>query len=433
MTYKNIHLAIALWFTTIGIALAQVPKPADEQKKPIAIMNATAHLGNGQVIENSIITFDKGKITIVADARLVRVDLTTYEVIDASGKHVYPGLILPNSALGLVEVEAVRATRDNSEVGDINPNVRSLIAYTAESELVPTLRFNGILLAQTTPGGGRISGTSSVVELDGWNWEDAAYRTDDGVHLNWMSLYQSPKWWLGETQMKKNEKYDEQVLELENFFKDVQSYASSTVKTANLKLEAMKGLLDGSKTLYISVFYAKDILAAVQFAQAQGVKKIVLKGAEQAYMVKEFLKDNRIPVILADVHRLPSNADEDIDMPYKLPALLQQAGVLVALGYEGLHNSRNLPFFAGTAATYGLNKEEALQMITLNAAKILGIDTTSGSLEVGKDAHIVISTGDLLDMRTNNVETAFISGRKLNLSGKQQQLYELYKNKYEQK
>lgn len=432
MKFKYIYLASVLWFASLGMANAQVPEPAKEQEKPIAIMNATAHLGNGKVIQNSIITFENGKITMVVDATVVKMDLSKYERIDASGKHVYPGLILPNTQLGLVEVEAVRATRDDNEVGDMNPNVRSIVAYTADSELVPTLRFNGILLAQTTPSSGRISGTSSIVELDGWNWEDAAYRTDDGVHVNWISLYQRPRWWMGETQIKKNEKYDEQVRELENFFKDAQAYAAAPPKTTNLKLEAMKGLFDGSKTLFIDVFYAKDILASVKFAQSLGVKKVVLKGAEQAYLVADFLKDNNIPVILADVHRLPSSADEDIDMPYKLPAILHKAGVTVALGYEGLHNSRNLPFFAGTAAAYGIDKEEALQLITLNAAKILGIDATSGSLEQGKDAHIIISSGDLLDMRSNNVEVAFISGRRLNLPGKQQMLYERYKEKYGQ-
>jgi len=427
MKYSILFFILAVRTIT---AAAQMPTPAAEQAAPVAIMNATAHLGNGNVIENSIVTFANGKINLVADARVVRVDLTGYTIIQAEGKHVYPGLILPNSQVGLVEISSVRATRDMNEVGELNPNVRAIIAYTADSEMIPPLRYNGVLLAQTTPAGGRIAGSSSVVELDAWNWEDAAYRTDDGIHVNWISMYQPPRWWLGESVMKKNEKYDEQVHELENFFKDAQAYAATTPKTINLKLAAMKGLFDGTKTLFIEVSYAKDIIAAVQFAQAQGVKRIVLKGVEQAYLVKEFLSENKIPVILANVHRLPSTTDEDVDMPYKLPALLTQAGVLVALGHDGLTNSRNLPFFAGTTAAYGISKEQALQLITLNTAKVLGIDATAGSLEQGKDAHIVISTGDLLDMRTNNVEAAFISGRKLTLDGKQQELYNRYKEKY---
>jgi len=192
-------------------------------------------------------------------------------------------------------------------------------------------------------------------------------------------------------------------------------------------------LFDGSKVIYMRASLAKEIMSAIQLAQQVGIKKIVLKDGEESYLVKEFLSENHIPVVLANVHRLPISNDEDVDMPYKLPAVLTKAGVMVSLSYNGLQNSRNLPFFAGTASAYGLSKEEALQLITLNAAKIIGIDSSCGTLEVGKDANLFISTGDALDMRSNNVENAFIAGRKLNLDGKQQLLYNRFKEKYGQK
>jgi imidazolonepropionase-like amidohydrolase len=432
MMKKIITLTIYL-FTLTTLALGQVPQPASPQTKPIAITGAIAHIGNGSVIQNSIITFDKGKLTLVADANSATIDASKFEIINASGKHVYPGFILPDTDLGLEEISAVRSTRDVNETGSYNPNVRSIISYNTDSELIPTLRYNGILLAQTTPAGGTISGTSSVVELDGWNWEDAVYKPDDGVHLNWPAFYQSPRWWMGETQIKKNEKYDEQIRELSNFLTEAKAYAQSAPEVTNLKLEAMKGLFDGSKVIYIRASLAKEIMSAVQLAQQVGIKKIVLKDGEESYLVKEFLNENHIPVILANVHRLPTSTDEDVDMPYKLPALLTRAGITVSLSYNGLQNSRNLPFFAGTASAYGLSKEEALQLITLNAAKIIGIDSSCGTLEVGKDANLFISTGDALDMRTNHVENAFIAGRKLNLDGKQQLLYKRFKEKYGQK
>ncbi|HTJ51682.1 MAG TPA: amidohydrolase family protein [Cyclobacteriaceae bacterium] len=432
MMKKFITLTISV-FTLTSLAFGQVPKPASPQTKPIAITGAIAHIGNGNVIQNSIITFDNGKLTLVADASTSSIDASKFEIINASGKHVYPGFILPDSDLGLQEISAVRSTRDVNETGSYNPNVRSIISYNTDSELIPTLRYNGILLAQTTPIGGIISGTSSVIELDGWNWEDAVYKTDDGVHLNWPAFYQSPRWWMGETQIKKNEKYDEQIRELSNFLAEAKAYAQSAPEATNLKLEAMKGLFDGSKVIYMRASLAKEIMSAIQLAQQVGIKKIVLKDGEESYLVKEFLSENHIPVVLANVHRLPISNDEDVDMPYKLPAVLTKAGVMVSLSYNGLQNSRNLPFFAGTASAYGLSKEEALQLITLNAAKIIGIDSSCGTLEVGKDANLFISTGDALDMRTNNVENAFIAGRKLNLDGKQQLLYNRFKEKYGQK
>ena len=160
------------------LALAQVPAPGDAQTKPIAIMNATAHLGNGEVIENSAITFEDGKITVVADATTIRLDLSRFRVINAEGMHVYPGLIASNTIIGLEEIAAVRATRDQDEVGEFNPNIRALVAYNTDSEIIPTTRFNGVLYSQTTPRGGRISGSSSVMDLDAWNWEDAALKVD---------------------------------------------------------------------------------------------------------------------------------------------------------------------------------------------------------------------------------------------------------------
>ncbi|MBK6266330.1 amidohydrolase family protein [Marivirga sp. S37H4] len=415
------------------VSIAQVPAPGTKQEKPIAIMNAVAHLGTGEVIQNSVITFADGKLTNVADATVIRLDLSQYEVINAEGMHAYPGLIASNTIVGLEEIAAVRSTRDQAETGDFNPNVRALIAYNTDSEIIPTTRFNGILYAQTTPRSGRISGSSSVMDLDAWNWEDGVLKADEGIHLNWPTKLLSPRWWTGETEWRENKKYDEQYTEVEKFFKDAASYNNiSQPEVTNLKMEAMKGLFDGSKSLYIHTDRAKEIVESVKFAQRMGVSKIVVVGAGQAFYVKDFLKDNDIAVILEDTHRLPDRTADEVDLPYKLPFLLKEAGLKVAIGqWDEVMKVRNLPFGAGTAAAYGLGKEEALKMVTLNPAEIMGVSDKIGSLEVGKIASIVVSEGDLLDMKSNKLAYVFIEGRRVTLEAHQQRLYQKFKDKYE--
>lgn len=402
------------------------------QTQPVIIANATIHIGDGTVIENGIIGFEKGVIVFVGDARTVKYNPEGYEVINAAGKHIYPGLIAPNTTLGLNEVEAVRATNDMQEVGEFNPNVRSIVAYNTDSRVIPTLRSNGILFAQIVPIGGTISGTSSIVETDGWNWEDAAYSMDNGIQLNWPSV-NTYKWKNG-YQVIENPEYGNTVSEIENFFQQALAYSKEETHTpVNLRFEAMRGVFNGEKKLFIHANGAKEIIHAIHFAETFHITP-VLVGGNEANLVLTLLKEKNIPVILERVHALPSRNDYDIDMAYKLPYILHQAGILCGLsvsnGSEGFWNQRNLPFEAGTAAAYGLTKEEALQCITLNNAKILGIDSTAGSLKKGKDATLLICEGDILDIRTNTISTAFIRGRKVATENWQNALYEKYSIKY---
>jgi imidazolonepropionase-like amidohydrolase len=416
--------------------MAQYPlEPGPEQSQPVLLKGGVAHLGNGQVIQNAIIGFDQGKLTVVRDAATTSIDESAYQVININGKHVYPGFILPNTSLGLAEVDAIRHTRDLQERGGLNPNVKSIISYNTDSEVIPTLRFNGILMAQITPRGGRISGSSSVVQLDAWNWEDAVVKENGGIHLNWPSRTTSKFNFSTFTfEREPNKEYKNQVNELETFLAEAKVYGQQQEKEHNLKMEAMMGLFDGTKSLFIRVNGANEIVESISLAKESGVLKIVLVGATQIMMVADFVKENQVAVITANIHRTPSNTDEDIDLPYRLPYLLQQKGIKYAIGYSGRRpsssESRNLPFSAGTAAAYGLTKEQALQAITQNTAEILGIEATCGTLEIKKDATLFVSIGDALDMRTNQIELAYIQGRKLNLHGMQQALYEKYKKKY---
>jgi hypothetical protein len=356
-------------------------------------------------------------------------------VINAEGKDVYPGFIAPNNQLGLVEIDAVRATRDDREVGFLNPNIRSIIAYNTDSKVTPTIRSNGVLISQVTPRGGRISGQSSVVQLDAWNWEDAAVKTDEGIWMSWPRYYTWTGWWAEPGEIKMNKDYKEQVQQIKDYFTEAKAYANAKPSTEkNLKFEAMKGLFlpksIKSKTLYVDVDFAKAMMEVVNFAKAEGVK-VVLVGANDAWMITDFLKKNDISLIISQTHRLPSREDEDIDMPFKMPKLLSDAGITFALSINDMWQQRNLPFQAGHAVGYGLDYEKAVQAITLNPAKMMGVDKMVGSLEIGKSATLFISFGDALDMRTCIIEQAFIDGRDIDLNNKHKALYEKYKAKYE--
>ncbi len=401
--------------------------PGNKQTENILIKGGTAHIGNGTVIENSYISIKNGKIATISNSAITEShDL----VINANNKHIYPGFIAPNSTLGLVEIDAVRASDDESEIGDFNPNVRSSIAYNAESGITETARPNGVLLGQITPRGGRISGTSSIMQFDAWNWEDALIKEGDGIHVNWPSSY-TYSW--KEEKLQPNKKYSEQLEELNQFFATARLYKTNENQSPDLALLAMKPVLEGKATLFVHVDNENEIMDMVQFSVKNNIKKTVIVGGYYAFKLAEVLKQNNISVLLNRVHSLPQMADEDVNLPYKNASILVKAGVLVALQNAGdmeRMQTRNLPFYAGTCAAWGLNKEEALSLITKNSAQILGIDTYYGTLESGKSATLFISNGDALDMRTNLLEHAFIDGRIVNLNDRHKELYERYQTKY---
>lgn len=407
--------------------------PAKAQSKPITIKGGTIHIGNGQVINNGYVTFDKGKITAIGEG--IATGTTDADVIDATGKQVYPGFICPITTLGLIEIaEGARGTEDDEETGDLNPNVRSIVAYNTDSKVIPTVRSNGILLAQPTPNGGTIQGQSSVVQLDAWNWQDAAYKTDIGIHLTWPVAQPQGRRRgrpaAGVPEESPAEKAQKAIDAIEKLFDEAKAYADiSKPDVDNLRLAAMKGLFNGTKKLFVNADGAKEIVQAINFGKKMGVQ-VVIVGGNESYLVTEVLKDNNVPVILKETQRLPDKDEDDVYLPYKLPKILQDAGVLYGLTGVGFWRQRNLPFEAGEAVGYGLTKEQAISMITINNAKILGIDKTTGTLEVGKDANLFISKGDALDMITINVDNAFIQGRNINLDNLHKQLYKKFADKY---
>ncbi len=403
--------------------------PAPKQTQPIAITNATVHVGNGQVLNNATVLISNGKIAAVGTDVMYAMDA---KVINAQGRHVYPGFILSNTNVGLVDVENVRATSDAEEIGDYNASVRSIVAYNAEQKVINTLRPEGILLANIVPEGSLLSGSSSVVQLDAWTWKDATYVMDNGIHFYMPSLLAPPPGRRrAETDTDPVKEGLQKVDDFKAFLKEAKAYLKrKSPEETNLKYAAVKGLFDSTQKLYVHASTVKQILVAIDIAKDVS-GPLVIVGGEDSWQLAGLLKQYNIPVILTRMHTLPVAEDDDLDQPYKTPFLLHQAGVLFAINDEDEQTrGRNLAFNAGTAVAYGLTKEEALSAITLHAAKILGIDSLTGSIEKGKDANLFISDGDALDMRTNLLSHAFIQGREIPLVSHQTELFEKYEKKY---
>jgi len=428
---KSLRNILALALITLTVNGSAQQTPANAQREAISIEGAVAHLGNGEIIENSLIMFEAGKIFFVGDAKTRIARKGT--IIKANGKHVYPGFIVTCASLGLIEVDAVRASNDKDEIGELIPHVRSLIAYNAESKVVESMRPNGVLLGQISPKGGTISGTSSVMQFDAWNWEDAVVKADDGIHLSWPNGFKLGPYSEGQGRRHKpNEDYPKEKEKIVNFLKNASAYGKSPAPEINPAFAATQGLFNGTQKLYVYADGEKEITDAITQVKNLGVKEIVLVGGYHANKVTGFLKKHQISVLVRAPHNLPSSEDDDYDLPYKLPKILSDSGILVAMQNTDAKNfqNRNLPFYAGQLVQQGLSKEKALQMITQNPAKILGIDQDYGTLEVGKSATLFISEGDALDMRTNQLSRAFIDGRDISLETHQTELWKRYMEKY---
>jgi imidazolonepropionase-like amidohydrolase len=423
---KYINLIIIVVF--IGQFSAQ-------ENQSILLLNGYLHIGNGEVIESGLVGIKNGKIDLVRNSLAYTYNKEDWDtIIDLQGQHIYPAFIAPNSTLGLTEIDAVRATRDFDEVGQYNPHIRSQIAFNVESKVISTVRTNGVILAQATPRGGDISGTSSIMALDGWNWEDATILKDDGIHLNWpISAGQSGV--SNEVNTARNkENYSKEKLAIFQFFEMSLKYASFSEKDQNdVRLNAMIDCFKGNKRVYIHADELQQLQDAIDFSIHFDLPFPVIVGGYDSHLVTRKLKDANIPVMLVRTHSLPQNEEDAVDFPYHLPAMLQEAEVKFCLQNEGAMetmNARNLPFQAGTAMAYGLTEEQAIRSISLSTCEIVGIDRDFGSIEEGKSATLFVSQGNALDMRTNQVNVAIIRGLFMPTRNFQQELYEKYTRKY---
>ena len=367
-----------LYILVSAMVLAQRPNPAPAQKNPIAITNATIHTATGTVLNNASIVFENGKITQINGSIP-----SNAEVINAQNKHVYPGFILVNNTLGLVEISATNATVDYREANDISPEVRSLISFNTDSHVIPVIRSNGVLLTQPVLKHGTLSCTSSIMQLDAWNWEDAVVATDNVLHLSWPEIFRIDD-------EKRNKEFQtrrtEKIKELTSLFQRAQQYDNQQVK--DYKLNAIKPVFENRK-LFVEVAGANETLEVIAWANKLNLKNVVLIGESNLVGVLDDIKKSNFPLIIKRVHSLPVYSSDSPRLPYEFAKLVQDKGILYGLDYSGdmeYQNSRNLPFLAGTTVAYGVEKEKALQSITINLAKMLGIDKNYGTLEVGKSA-----------------------------------------------
>lgn len=402
----------------------------------VLFLGGTAHIGNGEVIKNAAVGIENGRFLFVENQMFRRIDTAEFDsVIRLRDVHYYPGFIAANTTLGLTEIDAVRASRDFKETGRFNPNVRTLTAFNTDSDIIPTVRSNGVLIAQATPRGGKFSGTSSIMNLQGRNWEEAALKVDDGIHLNWPERFSKKGWWANPGSTNRNSNEKEQIEAVIDFLNEALAYAQKEKSNpVNLRFEAMRGVFNGKKILYVHCNQARSIVKAASLKRRFNIPNLVIVGGYDAHLIPEVLIDNAIPVIYKRPLSLPSRDDDDVHLPFKIPAKLQSQNILFCIDMSGgmeAMNQRNLPFAAGAAAAYGLEKEQALAAITGNAAKILGIDEESGTLQTGKYATFFISKGDALEIKTNQIIRAYINGKPVELSNRQTRLRDKFQPVYE--
>ncbi|GIV26443.1 MAG: amidohydrolase [Bacteroidia bacterium] len=396
----------------------------------ILIKNVTIHNGKGDkpFIANVLI-----KNQFIAKIQNSPITEKTDTIIDGTNLHLFPALISCNNILGLQEAEAIRPTSDYADIGDLNPHLRTLTSYNTDSKILPTVFSNGILYTQCTPRGGYIAGTSSVVKTKAWNWEDAVV-IEDGIHIYIPSEYIQKGWWAEPDKTDKNEIFQQNFSKLKQFLQQSKEYyISKDTSTFNPRYESMRAIWNGTKNCYLHAQKGKDLLNAIQLAQEFQIPKVVLVGCKEIYKVIDIVKKYQYPIILSRINDLPSNTDDPIKINFELTSMLEKNGILYTISMEGdmeAMQSRNLPFVAGMSIPYGLTHEQALQCITLNAAKILGIDKQLGSIEEGKIASLILSKGNILDPVTHQIVSIILEGKIYSDKNFQNQLYERYLEKY---
>ena len=431
-----IKIIFTLFLFSLGISNDQIP--GEDQKRPIILKGGILHTVSTDIFEGYDILFSKGKIVRIEKNIMASPETDVYDVF---GKHIIPGYIAPITRIGLVEIGLVKQTRDFAERGSFNPNVKANVSYNPDSDLIPITRSNGVLVVNSVPAGGRISGQSSVMMLDGWTWEQATLKHPSGLHINWPSMRINYGANVKKSEKQQKEEIQKSIRDLDHMVRDVRAYfqrikqrsrIAGERQKSDLRLESMIPFVVEKKKIFIHADEARQIKSAVEWAKKNDLK-IIIVGGSDSWRLTDLLVKNNIPVVIDQVEKIPTRRFEPIHLPYKLPFLLKQAGVQFCLntiiGYPNDGNIRNLPNEAMRAAAYGLNKSEALRSITLSTAEILGVDDMIGSLDIGKDATFFISETPPMEMNPK-ILMAFIQGKEVDLNNHQKMLYKKYQEKY---
>lgn len=413
----------------VSPALAHDIVPGAKQTAPILLTDATIHTATQGVLDNADLLMVDGKIAAIG------VDLAAPEgakVVSLQGKHLYPGLIALANQLGLIEIEAVRATDDTSEVTDTNPDIRARIAYNADSEVIPTVRSNGFSYSLVYPKGRALMGQSSLMQLDAWTWQDATVADAVGLHINWPSTSTVANWWNHKKPEEMAKENAKALQKLKDYFVQAKAYydaeAAGLNKGVDSRWQAMIPVFKGQRPLFVHADDLRQIKQAMELAKTYQLKLVIVGGRDSWRMANELAAAN-VAVVFTAPYGIPERDDEANNTAFQTPALLQKAGVKFALSLDGYWDTRNVVFGAGQAISYGLTQQQALAAVTINAAQIAGVADKIGSLEVGKAATVVVSDGDIFDYLTHKVSAMWIDGREVTLNDRNKQLHHKYSQK----
>jgi len=418
---------VTLLFGLNATAEAQITDKPEFGK--FAITGATIHTVTNGTIESGIILIDGEEIAFVGEnARITN----EYTRIDASGKHVYPGFIDGWSGLGLVEISAVPVTVDNAELGQFNPHMYAFTAFNPHSASIPVTRVSGVTTVLSHPSSGSIAGKAAVMDLWGYSPDSMAVKKSGALVMNLPSS-SGGGWWDDRSEEEIKKQYEQNLKEINDFLDKARFYdqmmkeyesdpSDKTKPDYDPRMEAMREVLAGDVPVVISVNDEKEILDAIDWIKDNDDMNFIFEGVREGWRVAEEIAETGVPVLTTTLYT-PSRDYDNYQRPYQNPGLMAQAGVKVAVVSDDIENSRNTPFEAGYAATYGMGVEEALKAVTIYPAEIFGVADRLGSLEAGKQANLFIADGDPFEPMTN-IEQVFIKGYKIPMVSRHIQLYQ---------
>ncbi len=424
----RIHLTSCRWLILSAVQLFsfsafQTASATDS----LLLRGATIHPVSGPALNSGDVLITDGKISAIAE----RIEDETARVLDLTGLHLYPGLISAATELGLVEISGVRASVDLREVGDFTPEVEAWVAVNPDSELIPVARANGLTHFNAVPQGGILAGASGLMATAGWTIEDLAHRRQTGLHLYWpdhsltLPGPNSSAKPLDEQARQRRER----VLNLERFFADAEAWSRRPADSPPTPAwQAMQPVLSGQLPLMIHAHGRREIRAALDWTAARPGLRVVLVGARDAWIFAAELAQRKIGVIYTETFTLPPRLSDPYDVQFAAPTRLHKAGVTFAIAETKASDQRNLPYAAAQAAAFGLPADTALAALTLQPARLLGVDDRLGSIEPGKDATLVAATGDLLDIRSQ-VRHVWIKGAEQSLETRHTRLADRYRQR----